>query len=135
MTDAQQVAEGLGTDLRWKIFRNEPDNRLTNEYDGVRYRIPDDTRHNGASTPWIIQCLKWFHRDRYPWSTKMHDAAYRPGHFLWVSLNGGETWAKEAVTRELADTLLRVGIIAEGGPEWVANTYYRAVRVFGRFHW
>jgi len=134
MTDAQQVAEGLGTDVRWKIFRNEPHNRLTLEYDGVQYRIPDDTRHNGASTPWIVRCIRYFRRDKYPWSAKFHDAAYRPGHFLWVSRDGGETWNKESVTKELADRLLEAGIQAEGGPRWVARTYFWFVDKFGGRH-
>jgi len=134
MTDAGQVREGLGTDVRWYIFRNEPHNRLTLD-DGTQYRIPDDTRHNFGSTPWIIQFIRYFRRDRYPWSVTLHDAAYRPEHILWVSRDGGATWAKEAVTQELADTLLRVGIIAEGGPVWVARAYYRAVRVFGWNNW
>ena len=135
----EQRKLGLGTDDGWYRFSNEPHNRLTLHYAGVQYRVQDETLHNYNSIPWIFGAVpfigKYFRKDSYPRSPVFHDAAYGEEHTLWISRDGGETWNKEQVTKEIADLLLRVGIIAEEGPEWVANTYYRMVSAFGRFCW
>ena len=135
----EQRKLGLGIDTRWYRFSNEPHNRLTLHYAGVQYRVQDETLHNYGSIPWIFGALpfigKYFRKDAYPKSVISHDAAYGGDHTMWVSRDDGETWRKEPVMRELADLLLRVGIIAEDGPEWVSGTYYKTVQVFGRFCW
>ena len=144
LTNEQQEALGLCTWKRWYRFRNDPEDRLTLWVDGIGYRVQDDLLHDYGSIPPQIQGWpfmgRWFSKDSYPRAVVVHDAGYDTRvkgeeHTLWVGLEGGCSWNKEKVSRETADFLLRVGIIAEGGPEWVANTYYRAVRMFGRFHW
>jgi hypothetical protein len=144
LTNEEQIALGLGTKKRWYRFTNEPHNRLTIIYAGVMYRVQDGLIHDFGSIPWSFGGLpfigKYFRKDSYPKSVIIHDGAYDkhiPGeeHVLWISRDGGETWCKEPVTRPLADLLLYVGILAEGGPGWVARMYYRAVSVFGGWWW
>ena len=144
LTNAEQQALGLGTRKRWYRFRNDPDDRLTLWVDGVGHRVQDDLLHDYGSIPPQIQGWpfmgRWFSKDSYPRAVVPHDAGYDTRvkgeeHTLWISRDGGETWAKEAVTRETADNLLRVGIVAEGGPSWVARTYYWFVCRFGGLYW
>jgi len=157
MTNEEQRALGLPTYKRFYLFKHEPDNRETLCYDGAMFRVPDNCIHDFGSgleyTQGIPILRRWFSRDSYPRSVVLHDAAYSgtsndelydmapnlaqvgTRHQLWISVDNGDTWAATPVSRELADELLRIGILAEGGPRWVAWTYHKAVRLFGRFVW
>lgn len=44
-------------------------------------------------------------------------------------------YASGDLPRMAADELLYLGLLAEGAPELIARTYYRAVRVFGGGPW
>lgn len=144
LTNEEQISIGLGTRKRSYIYRNEPHNRLTLEYNGVLYRPHDNLIHDYGSIPQILQGIpvlsRWFSKDSYPKSTVLHDAGYddmvkEREHTLWISRDGGIIWNLEKVSRDLMDELLRVGVIAEGGPRWVSETYYRVVRACGWLCW
>lgn len=144
LTNEEQIALGLGTRKRWYRLKNDPEDRLTLWVNGIGYRVQDDLLHDYGSIPSQIQGWpfmgRWFSKDSYPRSVVLHDAAYNTeatgeAHTLWVGVEGQGTWNKEPVSRETADFLLRVGIIAEGGPSWVAWVYHWCVRKFGIFAW
>jgi len=139
LTNEEQRALGLPVYKRFYRYINAPDNRLTLHYAGVQYRVPDNLIHDFGSLPSVLQgwlvLRRWFSKDSYPRSVVLHDAGYTPGHILWVSRDGGETWHEEEVAQALVDLLLAVGIRAEGGPRWVAATYYKAVSTLGWMWW
>lgn len=116
----------------YKVVPNKDFPLTLRSKDGLLYRLRPALHSDLASIPRVMQLL--VAKDEFPRAAIFHDDGYQ-SHGLFVSRDGGETYAFEELTRAKVDSLLEEGCGYDGVPESRAGDIWGAVRLCGWVPW
>jgi hypothetical protein len=111
---------------RWLVLQPDEDVcRLYVRDNNLEYSFPANWESDGPSIPNAVCELFGTKREAFLKSGFLHDYIYRTARCL-VREPGGE-WESVELDKETADTLLRVGLLAEGSGSMQARIIYLGV--------